>query len=107
VFTVERHPELSHQAQQTLARFGASNVRFLIGDGTLGWPEAAPFHRIIVTAAAQEFPATLWEQLAPDGILVAPVGDTERQLLQAWRKAADGPTSRALCDCRFVPLVSD
>ncbi len=106
VFTIERHSELSHQAQQALARCGASNVHFHIGDGSLGWPDAAPFDRIIITAAAQEFPTVLWDQLAPDGILVAPVGDSERQILQAWRKTAEGPSSRALCDCRFVPLVS-
>jgi protein-L-isoaspartate(D-aspartate) O-methyltransferase len=107
VFTIERHPELAHKAQHALAKFGASNVRFHIGDGSIGWPDAAPFDRVIVTAAAQEFPATLWAQLAPNGILVAPVGDSERQLLQAWSKTPHGPEARPLCECRFVPLVSE
>lgn len=106
VHTIERHAELSHRAQQALADLGATNVHFRIGDGSLGWPEAAPFDRIIVTAAASEVPAKLWEQLAEGGLLVAPVGDSESQLLQVWRKSGEQPESRVLCSCRFVPLVS-
>lgn len=105
VLTIERHPELSRRARMTLAGLGVDNVRFRVGDGALGWPEAAPFERIIVTAAASELPEQLWSQLAEGGLLVAPVGGEESQLLQAWRKQDGKPESRAICSCRFVPLV--
>ena len=63
VFTVERHPSLAMAAQERLARLGLKNIRYLIGDGSLGWPEHAPYERIIVTAAAPQIVAELVEQL--------------------------------------------
>lgn len=107
VFSIERHAALSLRAAQALKNMGARNVHLRVGDGTLGWPEAAPFDRVIVTAATADVPPALWEQLREDGILVAPLGGEESQTLQAWRKRDGKSDRRALCGCRFVPLVSD
>jgi len=107
VFSIERHAALSAQAARALEAMGARHVHLRVGDGTLGWPEAAPFDRIIVTAATADVPPALWEQLGEDGILVAPLGGEESQTLQAWRKRDGKSERRALCGCRFVPLVSD
>lgn len=107
VFSIERHAALSARAAKALETMGARNVHLRVGDGTLGWREAAPFDRIMVTAATADIPPALWEQLREDGILVAPLGGEESQTLQAWRKR-DGKSERhMLCGCRFVPLVSD
>jgi protein-L-isoaspartate(D-aspartate) O-methyltransferase len=106
VYTIERHAHLSQQAQATLARLLFTNIHFRVGDGSLGWPEAAPFDRIIITAAAEKLPAPLWEQLGENGLLVAPLGDEQAQTLQVWRKSPNAPQSRTLCGCRFVQLIS-
>jgi protein-L-isoaspartate(D-aspartate) O-methyltransferase len=72
----------------------------------LGFPEAAPFDAIIVSAAAPRIPPALTEQLAPGGRLVVPVGDSDQQILQVVLRNADGTTSvRTLEGCRFVPLI--
>ena len=107
VFSIERHAGLAAQAAQALQQVGASNVNLRIGDGTLGWPEAAPFDRIIVTAAAEHVPHALWEQLQEGGLLVAPLGPESAQTLQVLRKRSGQPERKVLCGCRFVPLVSD
>src|SRR5690606_11767850 len=70
VLTIERIPELADLAKQTLLKLAMTNVQFRVGDGTLGWPEKAPFDRIVVTAAAPEVPPKLFEQLADGGIMV-------------------------------------
>src|SRR5687767_7626625 len=72
VFSVERHAELSRQAGARLQRLGYQNVFLRVGDGSQGWPEEAPFDRIMVTAAAEECPPALWEQLVEGGVLVGP-----------------------------------
>jgi protein-L-isoaspartate(D-aspartate) O-methyltransferase len=105
VATVERHPELSQQAATTLDQLGFENVKFIMGDGTLGWPEDAPYDRIIVAAAAQHIPPALWEQLREGGILVIPLGDSNSQVLQAVRKVEGQPQPTKLSGCRFVPFV--
>jgi protein-L-isoaspartate(D-aspartate) O-methyltransferase len=105
VISIERHPTLAQSAAATLAALGYQNVRILVGDGTLGCPDEAPFDRIIVTAATDRVPPALWEQLAEGGLLVIPLGDAESQTLQAIRKVSGIPQSRDLCACRFVPLV--
>ncbi len=107
VYTIERHPLLSDRTRAALSELGVRNVHLRVGDGALGWPDAAPFDRILVTAAASQLPTALWEQLAPDGILVAPIGDDSSQILQALRKRDGEPEQRILCSCRFVPLVSE
>lgn len=105
VTSVERHPQLSFQAETVLNSLGYQNFSLHLGDGTYGWSEDAPYDRIIVTAAAQRLPATLFEQLAEGGILVIPLGTSEAQSLQAIRKVAGKPQQRELSGCRFVPLV--
>ncbi|MCU0877247.1 MAG: methyltransferase domain-containing protein [Pirellulaceae bacterium] len=107
VYSIERHPELSRQAGERLSALGYRNVFLRVGDGTVGWPEEAPFDRIIVTAAAERYPPALWEQLAEGGILVGPFGPPAEQVLYAIRKVAGQPQSRPLTGCRFVPLVAD
>jgi protein-L-isoaspartate(D-aspartate) O-methyltransferase len=105
VVTVERHAELSHNAQRIIEELGYNNVRFAIGDGTQGWPPCAPYDRILVTAAALALPAALWDQLLEGGLLVAPLGPPDEQLLQLITKRNGRREERTLTACRFVPLV--
>ncbi len=105
VTSIERHPQLSFQAEKVLQSLGYENFTLKVGDGTYGWAEDAPYDRIIVTAAAQRMPQTLFDQLAEGGILVIPLGSSETQSLQAIRKVAGKPHQRELSGCRFVPLV--
>ncbi|HEY6307419.1 MAG TPA: protein-L-isoaspartate(D-aspartate) O-methyltransferase [Candidatus Angelobacter sp.] len=106
VFAVERFPTLAASAQNVLERLGYSNATVITGDGSLGLPEQSPFDVIVVAAAAPRVPPALLEQLAPGGRLVVPVGDSQQQVLQLARKAADGRvTVHSLEGCRFVPLI--
>jgi protein-L-isoaspartate(D-aspartate) O-methyltransferase len=107
VISIERHVELSQSASAVLAELGYENVRLVVGDGTLGYPQAAPFDRIIVTAAAERCPSALFEQLSGGGIVVIPVGCEEHQILQAIRKVDDEPRVISLTPCRFVPLIGE
>lgn len=107
VVTIERHRDLARQAAARLKQLGYQNVLVLHGDGTRGCAEQAPFDRIIVTAAADECPPALFEQLAEGGILVAPLGDVWGQTLLQIRKVNGLPVRRTLCECTFVPLVPD
>jgi protein-L-isoaspartate(D-aspartate) O-methyltransferase len=108
VYTIERHRELVPAAQARFDALGLHNISTRIGDGSRGWPEAAPFDRIIVTAAARRVPPRLLEQLAPEGIMVIPVGETtwDQKLLRIVR-TQDGFREEELMDVRFVPLVED
>jgi protein-L-isoaspartate(D-aspartate) O-methyltransferase len=106
VYSIERHAALAEQARARLGALGYRNVQLRVGDGTLGWYEAAPFDRIIITAAAEICPPALWEQLVEGGLLVAPLGPAHEQVLYAQRKVGGKPHSRYLTGCRFVPLVS-
>lgn len=81
VFTVERIPELSETAKERLDRIGYRNIQYRIGDGSIGWPEEAPFDRIIVTAAAGRLPSELTSQLAANGRMIIPVGPPGSQEL--------------------------
>ena len=105
VFTVEILPELAERSRRTLERAGYRNIYFRTGNGRDGWPEEAPFDRIIVTAAAPEIPRTLTEQLAGEGILVIPVGPVGMQTLMVMRKHAGETESESVCDCVFVKLI--
>jgi protein-L-isoaspartate(D-aspartate) O-methyltransferase len=105
VTSIERHPELSTAADHVLKSLDYKNYRLIVGDGTYGCPEFAPYDRIICTAAAQRMPPVLFDQLAEGGILVIPLGPSESQELQAIRKVNGEPQSRELSGCRFVPLV--
>ncbi len=107
LFTVEIVPELAKRSSQLLARSGCVNVTVRQGDGYLGWPEEAPFDRIILTAAPDEIPKSLLDQLKPGGRLVAPVGRTLLgQDLVVVEKGLDGKTrERSIFPVRFVPMV--
>jgi protein-L-isoaspartate(D-aspartate) O-methyltransferase len=105
VYTVELVPELAERARETLRKLGYGNVTVRAGDGYLGWPEAAPFDRIILTAAPPEVPERLIAQLARGGKLVAPVGEGGAQELVVVEKAADGSVKRRPgIGVRFVPM---
>ena len=107
VWTIERHPQLSAQAQTTLEQLGIRNVTCVVGDGTRGLADQAPFDAINVAAAAGlEVPPALLAQLAEGGRLVAPVG-RRRQHLVRVRRTADGLRRERLDPVRFVPLVRD
>ena len=106
VFSIERHAPLAREAEARLDSLGYQNVTIRTGDGALGWPDEAPFDRIIVTAAARECPPALWDQLAEGGILVGPFGPASEQSLAVLHKVNGLPQSRILTGCRFVPLVT-
>ena len=107
VFTMERHRPLLKEAEKRFAELKLHNVTTRFGDGTKGWPEQAPFDRIIVTAAAPELPANLRDSLAEGGILVAPVGEERRdQQLLRIRRENGAFITEDLGAVRFVPLVS-
>lgn len=108
VWTIERDRTLAREARERLEGMGVDNVRFRVGDGSLGWPEGAPYDGILVTAAAPRVPDPLVAQLAPEGRLVIPVGTREIQELLVVTLDAEGtPRSRVLMDCRFVPLLGE
>jgi protein-L-isoaspartate(D-aspartate) O-methyltransferase len=107
VFTVERLATLSLRARGVLDGLGRTNIRYRIGDGTLGWPEEAPFDRVLVTAGAPGFPAALFDQLREGGILVAPLGGESGQELVQYRKHQGEPFRRMIMSCRFVKLIGE
>jgi protein-L-isoaspartate(D-aspartate) O-methyltransferase len=107
VYSIERHRELLQAAEQRFSKLRLLNVTTRLGDGSKGWPEKRLFDRIIVTAAAPEVPAALADSLAPDGILVAPVGDEHKdQRLLRIRRGEEGFATEDLGLVRFVPLVA-
>lgn len=108
VFSVEIVPELAERARAVLlGRLGLVNVRLRVGDGAAGWPEEAPFDRILVTAAAPEVPAALAAQLAHGGRMILPVGEAhDVQVLRTVDRRPDGTLAEAdLLSVRFVPLT--
>jgi protein-L-isoaspartate(D-aspartate) O-methyltransferase len=105
VYTVERIPELAEWARANLEAAGYGQVEVHVGDGSLGLPEVAPFEAITVAAAAPELPPALYDQLAPRGRLVVPVGGPEGQRLQVVVRSPEGPAVARSVPCRFVPLV--
>jgi protein-L-isoaspartate(D-aspartate) O-methyltransferase len=106
VFAIERHEPLAEEAAERLARLGYANVTLRAGDGTLGWPDEAPFDGILVSAAAPRAPRPLLEQLAVGGRLVVPIGDggSSQQIVRLTRRDT-GFESEHLGGVRFVPLV--
>lgn len=106
VYTVERYRTLLKEAEARFKTLGLLNVVTRFGDGGEGWPEQAPFDRILVTAAAPVEPKTLLAQLKPSGILVAPVGKGPIQALKRYTGEGKGAfKAETLCDVRFVPLL--
>lgn len=105
VYTIERVEPLHAAAKELLSDLGYLNISFLCGDGTLGWPEEAPFDAILVTAGAPSIPTALKAQLARGGRMVIPVGDEGLQNLMLLVNEDDGFREYDLGGCRFVPLV--
>lgn len=109
VYTIERHERLARTAGERLARDGYANVHVRCGDGTLGWPEAAPFDAIVVAASGPRVPETLRQQLASGGRLVIPVGSAvgRQKLVRVTRLDAERYREEDLAEVRFVPLVGE
>jgi protein-L-isoaspartate(D-aspartate) O-methyltransferase len=107
VVTIERIPELAERARESLAAAGYQRVEVMVGDGTLGVPERAPFDAIAVAAAAPGLPETLYDQLRPRGRLVVPVGGPRAQRLQVIVRSPEGPAVVHSVPCRFVPLLGE
>ena len=108
VHTIEIIPELAQSAAERLQQLGYANVATRVGDGWHGWPEAAPFDAIMVTAVGEDVPQKLVQQLKPGGRLVLPVGTDWEQNLAVVEKAANGEiTMRHVLPVRFVPLTRD
>lgn len=106
VYTVERYRTLMAEAETRFKALGLTNVITRFGDGGLGWPEQAPFDRIMVTAAAPDEPAALLAQLKPNGVLVAPIGRGPVQILRRYSGDGKGDfTVEDLGEVRFVPLL--
>jgi len=106
VFTIERYRTLHAQAEERFQALKLTNITAKVGDGALGWPEQAPFDRIIVTAAAPQIPEKLVDQLKIGGILILPLGnDSGVQQLVTLIREEGGIERKTLMDVRFVPLV--
>jgi protein-L-isoaspartate(D-aspartate) O-methyltransferase len=106
VYTVERIEPLSHAAEDRLQNLGYSNIQYKIGDGSLGWKEHAPYNRIIITAAPNRMPEEIVDQLAPEGIMLLPVGPSGHQYLKKLTKDHAGIIrEEILLPVAFVELV--
>ena len=105
VFSIERIPALLDKARETIRQIGARNISFLLGDGTLGWREYAPYDAILVGAGAPEVPSTYHEQLTEGGRILIPLGDREEQTLYMFTRRGDKLEQTEIAPVRFVPLV--
>ncbi len=107
VYSIERYRNLLEQAEAVFEELNITNITTRLGDGYKGWPEQAPFDRIIVTAAAEEVPEALLDQLGPDGVMVLPVGrDSANQHILRLSKDTEGNvTEEVMLPVRFVPMV--
>jgi len=105
VWSVERIEYLATTAEDRLDAMGYKNIKYRLGDGSLGWPEAAPYERIVVAAACLKVPAPLEEQLGEGGLIVLPVGGPEGQTLTIGTKQEDKIAYQTTTDCIFVPLI--
>jgi protein-L-isoaspartate(D-aspartate) O-methyltransferase len=109
VYAIERHAALAEAAQQRFDRLGYDNIELRVGDGTRGWPEAAPFDAILVAAAGPDVPQALLEQLAIGGRLVIPVGEQrwQQRLRKITRKGETEYELEDLGAVAFVPLIGE
>lgn len=107
VFSIERVSALASRARKCLDTLGYSNVIIRTSDGTLGWKEYAPFDRIVVTAGAPDVPEALVEQLADNGRIVIPIGNTFMQTLAIVKKKGQKIVKEESCGCTFVPLIGE
>ncbi len=107
VFTVEIHAELAREGEDRLAALDYRNIRFKVGDGAQGWPEHAPFDRIMVAAAPELLPPALLQQLKPGGRMVVPAGLPDQQQLLVVDKGLDGQIeTREIVQVVFSPLIA-
>ncbi len=107
VYTIERHKDLLDLSIARFEQLKLSNITPMLGDGSKGWKDAAPFDRIMVTAAANEVPEALLDQMGMGGIMVIPVGDmTGEQELLRIERTESGYSSQQLMNVRFVPLIA-
>ena len=104
VHTVEYLPELATNADKLLKELGLDNVHVHVGDGSLGWPETAPYKGILVAAAAPQVPKTLLDQLEEGGCLILPVGGRGMQNLEVWEREGNSFKSEVETAVAFVPL---
>ncbi len=104
VYTIEIVPELGLRAEKLLKKLNFRNIEVKIGDGYLGWPEKAPFDKIILTCAPPKVPSALIEQLKDGGLIVAPVGEYLQELV-VIRKNGSSITERKIIPVRFVPMI--
>nr|WP_075072477.1 protein-L-isoaspartate(D-aspartate) O-methyltransferase [Longilinea arvoryzae] len=104
VHTIERHPALADRARKVLEALGLDNVSVHVGDGSLGWPEAAPYQGILVTAAPPDVPQPLLDQLVDGGRLVLPVGSPGFQVLQVWQRSGETWQEETVLSVAFVLL---
>jgi protein-L-isoaspartate(D-aspartate) O-methyltransferase len=107
VVSIERHQPLSQSAGQVLGSLGIRNVELVVGDGSLGVPERAPFDAIAVHATAPAAPPALLGQLADGGRLVVPISSGEADMLTLLRRSGKTIESKAISPCRFVPLIGE
>jgi protein-L-isoaspartate(D-aspartate) O-methyltransferase len=107
VVSIERHAQLAERARALLAELGIDNVRVVTGDGTLGYPEAAPYDGVMITAATPKVPEPLLEQCRIGGRIVAPLGDIELQELTVLVKRERGVDRRTVEAVKFVPLIGE
>jgi len=107
VFTVERIAVLSERAEVVLRTLGYNNVQLRVGDGTLGWPEKAPFDKILVTAAAPDIVQPLVEQLKIGGTLLVPTGSRYSQMLSLVTREENRIDTKTTTQCVFVPLIGE
>lgn len=105
VYSIERNRELGENARKRLREMGFANIVFKIGDGTCGWPQHAPFDKIIVTAGAPVVPKSLSDQLSSGGIMIIPTGDKKNQRLEIYEKTDIGLNCKSIGDVVFVPLI--
>jgi len=105
VFSIERIPALLDGARDVIRQIGARNISFLLGDGTLGWRQYAPYDAILVGAGAPEVPSTYHEQLKEGGRILIPLGDREEQTLFMFTRRGDTLEETEIAPVRFVPLV--
>jgi protein-L-isoaspartate(D-aspartate) O-methyltransferase len=105
VYTIERFEILAKRAEALLSQLGYNNIKIKVGDGTLGWQEAAPFDKIMITAASPKIPQPLIEQLKENGKLILPLGESFSQVLTLVEKKKNKFETVDICGCVFVPLV--
>jgi protein-L-isoaspartate(D-aspartate) O-methyltransferase len=107
VLTIERHAELAEEAEARIRKLGIANIEVVVGDGSRGLPERAPFEAIAVHATAPSPPKSLAEQLADSGRLVIPIAQRGADMLTQYRRRGDEIIAEVIGPCRFVPLIGE